>query len=226
MRYDDDQKQRTHARVLAAAARAIRGHGPDRMAVAGIMAKAGLTHGGFYAHFASKGDLVNEAIGHTFVEARGKFDAITRDRAPGEALSRYIDFYLSAAHRDGRDRGCPVAALSADLPRLSKEARRAFSAGVAGLAAALSAKLETLGHADAAELALSMVSELAGAVALARSVEDIAQSDAILGASGVSLRRRLGLEAVKRSPARSSLASAQSRKGSPPGQRNRAHSKE
>jgi TetR/AcrR family transcriptional repressor of nem operon len=198
MRYEDDQKQRTRARVLRAAARAIRAHGPDRIAVAGIMAKAGLTHGGFYAHFASKDDLVTEAIGQMFVEARQQFDTVIRDGAPAQALSRYIDFYLSAAHRDGRDRGCPVAALLADLPRLTVEARKAFGAGVAGLTAVLSGQIGALGHADAAGLASSMVSELAGAAALARSVGDVEQSEAILKASRVALRRRLGIEKAGR----------------------------
>jgi TetR/AcrR family transcriptional repressor of nem operon len=91
-----------------------------------------------------------------------------------------------------------MAALSADLPRLSKDARRTFSAGMAGLAESLSAQLRALGHEDAAGLALSTISELAGAVALARSVEDVEQSDAILSASRVALRRRLGLAAATR----------------------------
>jgi TetR/AcrR family transcriptional repressor of nem operon len=194
MRYDIERKRRTHAKVLSAGARAIRDHGPERMAVAGIMAKAGLTHGGFYAHFASKEDLVEEAIGETFVEVHRQFETRTRDATPAEALSRYIDFYLSAAHRDVRERGCPLPALSADLPRLSKDARKAFGLGVAGLAKELSAKLQALGRADADDLALSMVSELAGAVALARSVGDTQQSDTILAASRAALRRRVGLD--------------------------------
>jgi TetR/AcrR family transcriptional repressor of nem operon len=194
MRYEIEQKRRTHAKVVSAAARAIRDRGPERMAVAGIMAKAGLTHGGFYAHFASKDDLVQEAISETFVEANRQFEAGTRNATPAEALSRYVDFYLSAAHRDARERGCRLPALAADLPRLSKDARKAFGLGVAGLAKELSAKLQALGHADANELALSAVSELAGAVALARSVGDNQQSDAILAASRGVLRRRLGLD--------------------------------
>src|ERR1700687_6158243 len=115
MRYDDDQKQRTHARVLTAAARAIRGQGPDRMAVAGVMAKAGLTHGGFYAHFASKDDLVVAAMSQTFDEASAKFDRLTAGKPPAAALRAYIDFYLSKQHRNARDTGCPLPSLSADL---------------------------------------------------------------------------------------------------------------
>jgi TetR/AcrR family transcriptional repressor of nem operon len=194
MRYDIERKRRTHAKVVSAAAGAIRANGPERTAVAGIMDKARLTHGRFYAHFASQDDLVKEAIGETFVEAHRRFETCTRGATPAEALSRYVDFYLSAAHRDARERGCPLPALAADLPRLSKDARKAFGLGVAGLAKEFSAKLQALGRADADELAMSTVSELAGTVALARSVGDTQQSDAILAASRAALRRRLGLD--------------------------------
>ena len=107
MRYSEDHKQATHAKVLKAASRVIRENGPDRIAVAGIMAEVGLTHGGFYAHFASKDDLLVEAIGQMFVEARDNFEALTTNLPPREALTSYLDFYLSTSHRDRRDRGCP-----------------------------------------------------------------------------------------------------------------------
>src|SRR5271167_834435 len=123
MRYDADQKQRTHNQILAEAATAIRAKGPDRMVVAEVMSKAGLTHGGFYAHFASKDDLIAEAIGEMFRQAGGKFDRIAGELAPAEALATYIDFYLSAEHRDARSSGCPLPTLSADLPRLPDAAR-------------------------------------------------------------------------------------------------------
>ena len=194
MRYDDEHKQRTRAKVLSAAARVIRAEGPERVGVAGVMAEAGLTHGGFYAHFANKEDLVAEAIQEMFVQARTRFDAEVGDKPPREALYAYINFYTSRSHRDRRDSGCPLPALSTDLPRLPPRAQEIFGAGVLHLTQSLATRLKALGHARARELAASVLAELVGAVALARAVADPEQSNAILKATRVALKERLGLE--------------------------------
>lgn len=193
MRYAEDHKQETRAKVLKAAARVIRQNGPDRVAVAGVMAEVGLTHGGFYAHFASKDDLLTQAIAQMFVESSEAFRGLVADRPPREALGRYFDFYLSAEHRDGRDRGCPLPALSADLPRLPSPSRENYGRGVADLTRFLTGRMEALGCAKASVLASSVLSELVGAVALARAVADPVQSDAILAAARESIRQRVGV---------------------------------
>lgn len=194
MRYDADHKQQTRERVLKVAAREIRAQGPHRIGVAGVMAKAGLTHGGFYAHFASKDDLVASAIGQMFQEARGRQQKALADLTPAEGLAAYIDFYLSNEHRDTRTAGCPLPFLSADAPRLDEAARARFAAGVASLTDTLAERLVAVGHADAQELASSMLAEMVGAVSLARAEPDPERSDAILARSRAALKRRLGLE--------------------------------
>jgi TetR/AcrR family transcriptional repressor of nem operon len=68
MRYDAEHRQQTREKVVRKAAEAIREFGPDKISVAELMAKVGLTHGGFYAHFKSKDDLVSEAIAYIFNE--------------------------------------------------------------------------------------------------------------------------------------------------------------
>ena len=118
MRYDAEHKQRTREKVLKAAAKAIRAKGPDRIGVAEVMADVGLTHGGFYAHFESKDDLIAAAVSQMFDESRGRLNAETEGRSAAAGLRSYIDFYLSAAHRDARRWGCAVAALASDLPRM------------------------------------------------------------------------------------------------------------
>jgi TetR/AcrR family transcriptional repressor of nem operon len=192
MRYAEDHKQETRAKVLKAAARVIRQNGPDRVAVAGVMAEVGLTHGGFYAHFTSKDDLLTQAIAQMFVESSETSRGLIADRPPRDALGRYFDFYLSTAHRDGRDRGCPLPALSADLPRLPVESRERYGRGVADMTWFLTRQMEAAGCDDAPALASSVLSELVGAVALARAVADRAQSNAILTAARESIRRRVG----------------------------------
>lgn len=194
MRYDGDHKTATRARVLKEAAREIRAKGPAGIAVGGVMARAGLTHGGFYAHFASKDDLVAAAIGTMFDEARGRFDRTLAERDPAGALTAYIDFYLSAAHRDSREQGCPLAALSSDLPRLGSVSRERFGTGVAALTQRLADSLARHGTAHAYRVARAMLAQLVGALSLARSVADPVQSDEILSASRAELKHRLGLE--------------------------------
>ncbi|HWU53659.1 MAG TPA: TetR/AcrR family transcriptional regulator, partial [Tahibacter sp.] len=102
MRYDAEHKLRTRDKVVKAAAKAIRAKGPDGIGIADVMADVGLTHGGFYAHFASKDDLVAAAVGQMFEEARARLAAETQQRAPADGLRAYVDFYLSPAHRDAR----------------------------------------------------------------------------------------------------------------------------
>jgi TetR/AcrR family transcriptional repressor of nem operon len=193
MRYADDHKEQTRAKVLQAAARAIREEGPDRVGVAQVMAEAGLTHGGFYAHFRSKDELVTEAIRQMFRDASGRFAETTGDKAPAAALTAYINFYLSRSHRDGRSIGCPLPSLSADLARLPAPAQTVFGQGVERLTRNIAEKLEALGADEPKLLAASALAEMVGAVSLARAVEDEAQSDAILKASRAALRARLGL---------------------------------
>ena len=194
MRYDSEHKQKTRAKVLKAAAKAIRAEGPHQIGVADVMAQVGLTHGGFYAHFASKDELVAAAIGQMFEEARERFLHETHDRSPADALRAYIDFYLSPGHRDARRSGCPVAALASDLPRLSKAALDRFADGSRHMRESLASKLELLGHADAGREASSVQAELLGALSLARVEPDVKRSDAILADSRRAIKRRLKLE--------------------------------
>jgi TetR/AcrR family transcriptional regulator, transcriptional repressor for nem operon len=193
MRYDSEHKQRTRERVLKAAAKAIRAQGPHRVGVATVMGKAGLTHGGFYAHFDSKDDLVAAAIGQMFEEARGNWERLTQSQQPAAALAAYIDFYLSIAHRDAVSAGCPIPILAPELRRLGKPSRDQFAAGVARLTERLRSQLDALGIAHAPDEASSMLAELIGALALARAEPDSQRSAAILDASKRRLKARFSL---------------------------------
>ena len=195
MRYDSEHKDRTRQRVLTEAAAAIRAQGPDGISVASLMAKAGLTHGGFYAHFKSKDDLVAEAISHMFDETRQRFLAHTEDADPAVALSRYIDMYVSARHRDMPEHGCPLPALSGDLARMSAAARKRFANGVESMTRGIARRLKDLNEPAPERLAASIVAEMVGAVALSRAVDDTAQSDRILKTSRDALKARIGRKA-------------------------------
>jgi TetR/AcrR family transcriptional repressor of nem operon len=194
MRYDTDHKARTRERILDEAASAIRASGPQGVSVGGLMKKAGLTHGGFYAHFGSKDDLIAEAISHMFGGPYANFATLTEGKPPAEALAAYVDFYLSPRHRDARDRGCPLPSLSGDLARMPPSARARFGEGAERLRSSIAGLLEAMGRDDAEALASSAIAEMVGAIALARATDDVARSDAILAATRGALNERLGIE--------------------------------
>ena len=197
MRYSREHKAETRERVLKEAAKEIRARGPDNVAVAGVMARAGLTHGGFYAHFASKDALVKEAIGTMFADARKRTERIDADGDPRAVLRAYVDFYLSPAHRDSRDRGCPLPTLSGDFARSQPATRERFGEGVVGIAGRLAAPLAQLGYADAEAESHALLAQLVGGVALARAVGDAELSAAMLTDTHASIVARYGLETAQ-----------------------------
>ena len=195
MRYDAEHREKTRVRVLVEASRTLRASGPHKLGVAEVMKAAGLTHGGFYVHFTSKDALIAEAIEAAFAESRSLYDEATADRPPKEALARLITSYVSEHHRDRPAGGCVLPALSADLPRMSEDARTRYADGLGRMIARIQTLLTSAGVMDASALAPSMVAEMVGAVALARAAPNAEQSSNILQSSRTALLKRAGLEA-------------------------------
>lgn len=185
------RRQATRERILRAAASAIRAHGPQGVGVLEIMREAGLTHGGFYAHFRSKDDLVAAAIATMFGEGRERFFARTADRQGTEALRLWIDAYVSSSHRDNVAGGCALAALTSDIARLDSAGRAAFDEGLRGIVARFVARLPVREGFDAEAFAMALLAEMAGAVALSRAVSDQKLSSRILQSARASLQARL-----------------------------------
>jgi TetR/AcrR family transcriptional repressor of nem operon len=193
MRYSDTHKSETHAKLVRLAGRALREKGPEGLAVGELMQAAGLTHGGFYAHFKSKDALLVEALEGVFEESKRTFPGGTDGLAPRDALARYIDLYVSSAHRDNRSRECPIVALNSDLPRQSKEFRAAFDSGLRALLSRLTDLIKAADINDGEALAASVQSAMAGAVAVSRLVSDRRLSDELLKSARASIKARLGL---------------------------------
>ncbi|MDR3397428.1 MAG: TetR/AcrR family transcriptional regulator [Pandoraea sp.] len=193
MRYDADHKQKSYERILDEASRAIRSDGPHKVGVASVMSQAGLTHGAFYAHFSSKEALVEASVAHMFEVSMARWQSMTERVTPAQGLSTYIDNYLSADRRDQRAIGCPMAALAADVPRMSPEVREIFSAGVRKLAKAIARKLAAMDIPAPEATAQSMMNELVGAISLARCEPNRTRSLAMLEASRSKLKGQLGL---------------------------------
>ena len=192
MRYPDSHKEETRARVVKAAAAAVRAKGPDGVGVAEIMKEVGLTHGGFYAHFPSKEALVAAAIGEAFDQGRRRFGRLTADLTGLEAFGAFVDSYVSMDHRAFPERGCPVATIASDLPRQGAAVREVFDAGVSSLIGRVANWLP--GEAAEREgLASSLVAEMAGVVGLSRAVSDDAMAARFLEQSRRRIRARAGL---------------------------------
>lgn len=195
MRYDPEHRQRTREKVVHEAAASIRKHGPDRIGVASLMAKLGLTHGGFYAHFKSKDELVAEAISHMFDDRYAVFKKSMEDVEPARGLAAYVDRYLTARHRDQPQKGCPLPSLSGDLARMPLAARERFEEGTRRLTDSIADALRAMKRSDPDALAASVLSEMVGAMALARAVSNNERSEQILEATRSSIKARIGLTA-------------------------------
>ena len=163
------KKDLTHRRIVETAARAIRRGGFQGVGVADTMKEAGLTHGGFYAHFASRDALLVEALeqaGRESGERIAKGVALRQARG-ASAFRAMVDGYLSDSHAEQVERGCPVAALAGEMPRQAPEVREAAVAHVRGLVAAVR---KVLPAGVPASQAASIASELLGALQMARAL--------------------------------------------------------
>ena len=186
MRVTREQAAANRERILEVAGTLFRERGYDGIGVADIMKRAGLTHGGFYGHFASKDDLAAEITARV-LSGDGWLERLGGRRDP--SLSDVVRRYLSPRHRDDPGRGCLFAALSADVARQPRSVRRAFTEG-------LSNRLEMLrklipGRSAAAQRrqALATLASLVGALALSRAVDDPKLSDEILDATAGMLTK-------------------------------------
>jgi TetR/AcrR family transcriptional repressor of nem operon len=194
MRYKRSHKADTHERIMRVAKTMIRTRGPERMSVDALMGKAGLTQGGFYAHFKSRDAMVAETVASVFEEVADIVQQKFGGMPPRNALLAFIDWYLSPEHRDGGIPSCPVVALSWDLTRQSERFRRAYKSGLGKIVGIVGGWMMVMGIDNAKALATSTISSRAGAIAVSRGVGELALSDGVLAATRQSLLMRLGLE--------------------------------
>jgi TetR/AcrR family transcriptional repressor of nem operon len=188
LRYSPDHKQLTRLRIVEAASQAFRERGVAETGLDEVMRRAGLTHGGFYAHFRDKTELVAEACAAGFAEAVPNLGRIAALSTPAARVRLLIDSYLSERHRKNRGSGCLIVAVAADMARLDGPARRGYSQ-------AFTRHLERLGSAlqlsrdpeTNLDCVTQLMSSLVGALLFARAIDDPQQSQQILH----SMRRML-----------------------------------
>lgn len=177
----------TRARIVRTASRQFRRHGIGGIGVADVMAKAGLTHGGFYKHFASKDALAAEACRFALEASRRELQSIAAAAPPGRILQRVTETYLSMAHRDHPDRGCVIAALAEEAARLGPEASGVVAEGYAALAAFVASLLEPRPQQDSLQRARAIVATMVGALTIARTIRDRDLAEAVLAAARRSI---------------------------------------
>ena len=124
MRYPAEHKAETHEKILAAAARSFREHGSEMNGIGQVMKELGLTKGGFYRHFESKGDLYAAAVARAFEELGNRLLAVAEAAPKGAELRTVIKHYLSAKHLNAPGAGCPLAALAPEIARQPLEVRK------------------------------------------------------------------------------------------------------
>jgi TetR/AcrR family transcriptional regulator, transcriptional repressor for nem operon len=201
MPWPQDHKAQTHDRIVRAASSAFRSRGIDGVRVDEIMGRAGLTHGGFYAHFSSKDDLLQEALAlasdETIETLSQRFDTIPAE----QRIQAVIDIYLSPGHAAHPDRGCPLAALGPELARLQGKPRRELAYGVKKRLEWLRGLLPRRAGAKAQDQqAVGALACLVGGMVLARAVGG-QESKTILAACRAFLHRALD-EASRAQPRR------------------------
>jgi len=177
MRYGKDQKQATRQRILEAAGRRFKQDGIDGAGVATLMADAGLTNGAFYAHFASKEDLVANVLADQLRSQRHSLD----DQAPDRAgLEAFIRSYLSPEHRDQCADGCPSAALLDEIARRHDTTRQVFTDELMGVIDDIAVRIDPTDAETARTNALTVFGMMIGTLQLARALTDRNLSDQIL----------------------------------------------
>jgi TetR/AcrR family transcriptional regulator, transcriptional repressor for nem operon len=177
-----EQKELSHETILRSAARLLRERGISGARVADVMHGAGLTVGGFYAHFASKTELIDEALRRTGAELRQLLFARLDDKPPADRAEVILKRYLSPAHRDLQTEGCPMPAVVGEVGTTAPEHHEVLGEQIEALAAGIEAELPASRPIARRQLALGLVALMYGGLSVARALRGTALSDEMLKA--------------------------------------------
>ena len=182
MRYSREHKLETHARIVKRASVRLREKGAHGIGVADLMKDAGLTHGGFYAHFDSREALVIEAFAYAMDRSTERWRKLGEQTPPDKRLAAIVDSYLTPIHRDDPGHGCAVPALGAEIARESPKTRRAFAAKLEQMIDMMADQIPDLPRKAARKQAVATLATMMGTLVLARIAGTGEFSDEILSA--------------------------------------------
>lgn len=182
MRYSREHKQETHDRIVRKASVRLREKGAHGIGVADLMKEAGLTHGGFYAHFDSREALVIEAFAYAMDRSMELWRKMTDQVSPEKRLALIAENYLSALHRDDPGHGCSIPALGAEIARESPKTRKAFAGKLDEMIEMMADHITGVPRKAARKQAIATLATMAGTMLLARVAGSGELSDEVLKA--------------------------------------------
>ncbi len=194
MRYSKEHKQETHARIVKKASVRLREKGAHGIGVADLMKEAGLTHGGFYAHFDSREALVIEAFAYAMDRSTERWRKVAEQTPPDKRLATIVESYLTPVHRDDPGHGCAVPTLGAEIARESPKTRKAFSAKLEQMIDMMADQVLDVPRKVARKQAIAALTTMMGTLVLSRIAGNGEFSDEILerGPRGSAWPRRGG----------------------------------
>lgn len=196
MNAKQERKERSHETILESAGRLLRARGIVGARVADVMQGAGLTVGGFYAHFASKDELVSEVLHRLGAEYRDRLFRNIEEKPESDRLAVVLKRYLSAAHRDAVDQGCPFPSIVGEIATTAPEQRHALAEEIAALIKRLESLLPQRQGQATRTVAIGLVALMIGGLSLSRALQGTALSDEVIHACrlfGVAATQRLSL---------------------------------
>jgi len=203
MRYSREHKLETHARIIKRASVRLREKGAHGIGVADLMKDAGLTHGGFYAHFDSREALVIEAFAYAMDRSTARWRQLVEQMPPDQRLAAIVNSYLTKVHRDDPGHGCAVPSLGAEIARESLKTRKAFMAKLEQMLDMLAEQIPDVPRKLARQQAMATVATMMGTLVLARIAGSGEFSDEILAAGRDAVLDR---KTAPKRPAKKSIA--------------------
>ena len=190
MRYSREHKLETHARIVKKASVRLREKGAHGVGVADQMKDAGLTHGGFYAHFDSREALVIEAFAYAMDRGTEHWRKLTEGTPLEKRLAAIVDSYLSTLHRDNPGHGCAIPTLGAEIAREGPKTRKAFASRVDRMIDTVGKQIADVPPKAARKQAMAAVATMVGTLVLARIAGNGDLSDEILTAGRAAVLDR------------------------------------
>jgi TetR/AcrR family transcriptional regulator, transcriptional repressor for nem operon len=201
MRYSKEHKQDTHARIVRKASVRLREKGAHGIGVADLMKEAGLTHGGFYAHFDSREALVIEAFNYAMDRSMEHWRKTAEPIAPEKRFASIVDSYLTTVHRDDPGHGCAVPTLGPEIAREGPKARKAFAAKLDQMIDMIADNIPDVPRKAARKQAAATLATMMGTLVMSRIAGNGEFSDEILTAGrDAALGRAAQAKAAAKKP--------------------------